>query len=138
MLGRLFGTNKAIDDLTDPDKGHIAKVGKFLGGLHFSEQERAEWAIRQLEAVEPFKVVQRILAFACMFVWVTGALVFFVSLLAFTDTIILEDGTRETFNPITPRLVEFLFSDYVFWPVLSVFSLYVGGGFLNSARGKSK
>lgn len=71
VLGGIFGTKKAIENLTDKDPGLLVKAGGLFNGLHYSDQEEArdsqavrDWGIRQLEALAPFKVVQRILALA--------------------------------------------------------------------------
>ena len=76
-LGGLFGTKKAVDNLLDKDNGLIVKAGTAIGNLHYSEQEKAqssravqEWSIRYLDSMSQFKVVQRVLAFAAMGLWV--------------------------------------------------------------------
>ena len=127
-FGKLFGTEKAVDNLVDKDNGLLVRAGTALGNLHYSEQEKAEnallvreWGIRQLEALQPFKVVQRIIAFSVMFLWVFAALNYITMLW-------LE-------HPKLDSLLEFLMSDYVFWPTLSILSLYTGGGTINSLRG---
>ena len=129
-LGRLFGTQKSIDSVLDPDKGHLAKLGGFIGGFTFTEQEKAEqankireWGQTQLEALHPFKVVQRILAGAAAFMWI------FVGINYVIAVWLANEGAKES-------LAAFAFSDYVFWPVVSVFALYFTGGVFNSLQRK--
>jgi hypothetical protein len=135
VFRRLFGTEKAINDLTDKDNGLLVKAGSWVGGLNYTEEERAEavaevreWGLRQLEALEPFKIVQRILAFAVAAVWalVTINVVVAIWVEAYSD--------REIVEP----MLEFALSAYVLWPVLAVLSLYFTGGVLPGifTRGK--
>ena len=131
MIGRLFGTDKAVDNILDKDNGLLTQVGGWVGGLKHTEEEKAEdaqatrqWGLKQLEALEPFKVVQRILAFAAASLWIIVGL-----------NVLLGIWFA---NPVTiQHLKEFAMSDYIFWPVISVFSLYFSGGVVNSLRKKS-
>jgi len=131
MIGRIFGTDKAVDNLLDKDNGLLTQVGGWIGGLKHTEEEKAEdaqatrqWGLKQLEALEPFKVVQRILAFAAAALWIIVGL-----------NVLLGIWFA---NPVTiQHLKEFAMSDYIFWPVISVFSLYFSGGVVNSLRKKS-
>ena len=131
MVGRLFGTDKAVDNILDKDNGLLTQVGGWVGGLKHTEEEKAEdaqatrqWGLKQLEALEPFKVVQRILAFAAASLWIIVGL-----------NVLLGIWFA---NPVTiQHLKEFAMSDYIFWPVISVFSLYFSGGVVNSLRKKS-
>lgn len=131
MIGRLFGTDKAVDNILDKDNGLLTQVGGWVGGLKHTEEEKAEdaqatrqWGLKQLEALEPFKVVQRILAFAAAALWIIVGL-----------NVLLGIWFA---GPVTiGHLKEFAMSDYIFWPVISVFSLYFSGGVVNSLRKKS-
>ena len=40
-IGRIFGTRKAMEDITDKDNGLLVRAGEALGNLHYSEQEKA-------------------------------------------------------------------------------------------------
>ena len=128
-IGKLFGTDKAIDNLVDKDNGLLAQAGSWVGGLSYTDEEKAEnsllvkqWGLKQLEALEPFKVVQRIIAFAVLFVWAFVAMNY-IAMLWFE-------------HPKTGELLQFALSDYVFWPTLAVLSLYCGGGTVNSFNKK--
>ncbi|RLA50065.1 MAG: hypothetical protein DRR42_14170, partial [Gammaproteobacteria bacterium] len=75
-FGRVFGTEKAVDNLMDKDKGLLVRMGGWVNDMSYTDQEKAkadadtrEWGIRQLAALEPFKIVQRILAFGISFLW---------------------------------------------------------------------
>jgi len=132
-LGGLFGTKKAVDNLLDKDNGLIVKAGTAIGNLHYSEQEKAqssravqEWSIRYLDSMSQFKVVQRVLAFAAMGLWVF-----------FGINLVIAVWIKQIYPDIDALtgLKEIAFSDYVFWPVVSIFALYTGGGTINSLKG---
>lgn len=135
LFGRIFGTDKAIDNIVDSEKGLLVKAGTALGNLHYSDQEKAqdaagtrEWGIRMLDALAPFKVVQRIIAFTAMFVWCVGAFNGFFAL--WYD--VINACPPEAVNCVEPQafnsVIKFIFSDYIFWPVLAVLGLYMTGG----------
>ncbi|HEY7867062.1 MAG TPA: hypothetical protein VIC51_13805 [Psychromonas sp.] len=136
-IGNLFGTESAVNNLVDKDDGLIVRAGSAIGNLHYSNQERAnddkenakalqEWSIRFLDAMAPFKIVQRVLAFAAMFFWL------FVGL-----NVVIAIWIKAIYPEIdaVTALTEFAFSDYVFYPVMAIFVLYTGGGTINSIRG---
>ena len=120
FLGRLFGTKKAVENLTAKD-GLLAKAGSWLGNFNYTDEEKAEmdaqtreWGFRQLDALAPFKVVQRIGFFAVCGMWlVVGANVLVAIWLN---------------HQAKSEILAFAMSDYVFWPTVAVFSLYFTGG----------
>jgi hypothetical protein len=121
-LGSLFGTKEAVNNIVDKDNGLLSQVGGWIGGFNYTPEEKAEadaqtreWGFRQLDALAPFKVVQRILAFAVAGVWVIVALNVLVA-------IWLKDVEVKT------DMMAFAMSDYVFWPICVVFALYFAGG----------
>ncbi len=127
-FGNLFGTTKAVSDLVDKDKGLIVRAGTAIGNLHYSDQEKAiaeqvmrDWGVNQLKALHPFKVTQRILAFSACALWLTVG--FNVLLMIWID------------HPQLKNMIEFAFSDYVWWPTALVFGLYFAGGTINSLKG---
>lgn len=120
-LGGILGTEKAVDNLLDKDRGLLSKAGAWVGNFNYTEEEKAEadketreWGLRQLEALAPFKVVQRIIAFVVCGMWVAVGLNLLVA--------IWIDAAAKT------DLMSFAMSEYIFWPVLAVFSLYFTGG----------
>lgn len=128
IFGRLFGTEKAIENITDSENGLIAKAGGWFDRQQFTEEEKAEhrqevrkWGLSQLEALQPFKIVQRILAFAIASVWVL------------TTVNVLTSIWLYSADP-SADLLSFAFSDFVFWPVTVCFGLYFGGGLIESLR----
>ena len=128
-FSKLFGTDKAVNNLVDKDNGLLTQVGGWVGNMNYTDEERAEanertreWGLRQLEALEPFKVVQRILAFSAAFLWI---------FVAINLVVMMWLG-----HPSTGDMKEFAFSDYVWWPVAIVFGLYFSGGVINSVRQK--
>lgn len=132
FFGRLFGTKKAIDDITDKDNGLLVRAGGWVNDLSYTDAEKAanalevrKWGLNQLEALAPFKVVQRILAFAISFVWILVA----ANVLA---AIWIEASNPEFL--IKDSMLSFAFSDFIFWPVTVCYGLYFGGGLIESIR----
>ncbi len=128
IFGNLFGTEKAVGDLVDKDNGLLVQAGSAIGNLHYSDQEKAiagqavrNWGLSQLKALHPFKVTQRILAFAAAFMWLTVGI---------NVLIMIWMG-----HPQLKQMMEFAFSDYVWWPTALVFGLYFAGGTINSLKG---
>ena len=136
VAGRIFGTDKAIDNVLDKDKGLLVRAGGWIDGFSYTDQEKAEanketreWGLRQLTALEPFKVVQRIIAFATLGIW------------AFVAINVVAAIWIESIFPaikIVAPMAEFAYSDYVFWPALLVLSFYMSGGVLPQLVGKNK
>ena len=141
ILGKVLGSDKGVDSLLDKDKGLLVRAGGWVNDLHYSDAEKAEnsllvreWGIKQLEALEPFKIVQRIIAFSVLLLWLTVGLnvVAAIWIEAITrPKVCLKDAICSGIDVATPML-QFAMSDYVFWPVLAVLGLYVGGGAMPS------
>lgn len=146
MFNTIFGTKKAVDDILDKENGIIVRVGGFLNDLHLSDAERAKLdierqklAVQLLAALKPFKVVQRIIAFATMFLWgFLGVNIVFAiwieALINKTITTIEEGVTTIVVNnyDIVGPLLELAQSQYVIVPTGLVLSLYMAGGSLES------
>jgi hypothetical protein len=135
FLGRLFGTEKAINDLTDKDNGLLAKGGAWLGNLNYTEEEKAEanerrqeWAIRQLSALEPFKIVQRIIAFNAMSVWT----LFGINLLVAVWYDVLNRCSASNLDCVEPNataaMLAIIVTPFLAYPIIAVVSLYMSGG----------
>lgn len=56
ILSRLFGSEKVISSVMDPEVGHLAKIGQFIGNQQFTDQERAEMMKGLTTAVREFSV----------------------------------------------------------------------------------
>lgn len=95
---------KALDAVTDG-----------LDSAIYTPQEKAEMRLKQLKAVEPFKVVQRILMGAIALVWV-------LLILQYCAAIWI--GAEE----IKKALLELVAMEFVWGPTLAGFALYLGGG----------
>ena len=148
VLGRLFGTDKAVDDILDKDDGLVAKAGEWLGNQQFTEEEKAEhrlktreWGLKQLEALAPFKVVQRILAFTIIAIWAILALNCVAGLWfdAFHPAVISATDPEKVLIPATDlasKMLTLASNDVIFWPTVSVLSLYFSGGVIESIKRK--
>lgn len=129
---------KAAENVLDKENGIAVQFGGFINDLHHSDAEKAEnnltriqFALSRLKLLEPFKIVQRIIAGCTLFGWlfVLINLVIAIWVEAFTKVTTIIDGVSVT-TSIDARtsLWELAQSDYVFWPVICVFTLYCGGG----------
>ena len=134
-IGKLFGTDKAVDSLLDKDKGLLVRAGGWVDGLSYTDQEKAEnsllvkeWGIKQLEALEPFKVVQRIIAFAVTGLWILVGLNVVGAIWYDSINKCAPNAVNCVDPDVTGAMLQFAMSDYVFWPVLAVLSLYFTGG----------
>lgn len=134
---------KASDNILDKEKGLAVKFGGFVNDLHYSEAEKAEnnltvtqFALDRLKLLEPFKIVQRVIAACTLFLWLFVGINVCVSIWVFAIT---KKVTRvcnelnvctEVVTGVDARtdFMQFAMSDYVFWPVICVFTLYCGGG----------
>ena len=145
VLGGIFGTKKAVDNLLDKDDGILVKAGGFLNDLHYSDAEKArdlpgliKLRLERLRALHPFKIVQRIIAFAAMFAWVLLIINLFIA--AWVNILnpdiygLVNDELVVTTKGIHAFefFMKIAISDVVFWPISLVFTLYCGGGFLES------
>ena len=52
----LFKKKSVIDSVIDPEKGHLAKIGAFIGKQQFTDQERAEMMVGVTQAIREFSV----------------------------------------------------------------------------------
>jgi hypothetical protein len=134
-FSKLFGTDKAVNSLVDKDNGLLTQVGGWIGNFNYTDEEKAEnnllvkqWGLKQLEALEPFKVVQRILAFGATFFWIFVGINVVVS-------IWVKAATNGSIDVVEP-MMNFALSDYVWWPVAIVYGLYFAGGTINSMKAK--
>lgn len=142
MWGSIFGTKKAVDNILDKDNGILVKIGAFANDLHLSDVERKEFeitrrklGIKLLAALEPFKVVQRIIAFATMFLWsFTGfnivIALWIEAIFNHTVTSTVEGVVTVTTHEfdISGPLIDFAMSQYILIPVSLVLGLYMAGG----------
>ena len=55
MFGIKLG-QKAVDDVLDPEKGHLAKVGKWIGKQKYTEEEKAVAVSGLMESVRQFSL----------------------------------------------------------------------------------
>ena len=129
-LGNLVGTEKAVENIMDKDRGLLARFGGWVNDFSYTDAEKAEhtrelreWGIRQLEALHPFKVTQRVLAFIAAGVWVflTVNIVAAVWL-----------GNEKVLN----ALLDFATSKYAAMPAILAYGLYFGGGAIESFKRK--
>jgi len=137
VLGNIFGTPKAVDHLINKDNGLLSQAGGWVGGLSYTDQEKAagdketkEWGLRALEALAPFKVVQRILAFASAGLWIFLCLNIVLCIYIDAMTVTSSPGGDIRGTNLTEPMFALANSQYVFWPVCVVFALYFAGGVL--------
>jgi hypothetical protein len=146
ILSTLFGTDEAVDNITNPDNGLLTQLGTGVGNLHYSEQEKANMRVTimhtglaRLKALEPFKVVQRILAFMATFLWVfvginCVAAKWYDILHPAYETVVDGVTTKYAASDAFAGMFQLANSDYVFWPVVTVYGLYFSGGVIESIK----
>ena len=122
LFSGLFATEKAVDNIIDKENGLLAQVGSWVGGFNYTDEEKAEadaqtreWGLRQLEALAPFKVMQRIMVTIIMVEWAILINVMIV--------LICIDATKATAN-----MLLFIQSPFVWVPVSGAVGLYLMGG----------
>lgn len=127
-LGSIFGSKSAIDNIVDKDNGLLTQVGGWIGGLNYTEEEKAEanaktreWGIRQLEALAPFKIMQRIMVTIIMVQW---AVLFNCAVVC----IMLDWGGR------FDLIMAFAQTQFAWLPVCGAVSLYLLGGVVPQRR----
>lgn len=126
-LGNLFGTEKAVDNITGKD-GIASQLGGWIGGMKYTEEEKAEGnretrslVIEQLKALAPFKVMQRIMVTIIMAEW---AILFNCALVC----IMLKWDERFA------QLMIFAKSEFAWLPVFGAVSLYLLGGVIPTRK----
>ena len=138
----------SVNNLLDKDNGLATQFGGFVNDLNYSDAEKAkdklttiDFAIQRLKVLRPFKVVQRIIAGCTLFGWlfVLINLVIAIWVEAITKVTTTVNGVAVT-TSIDARtyLWELAKSDFVFWPVVCVFTLYCGGGVARYFRNDKK
>jgi len=55
-VGFFSGGSKAADDILDPEKGHLAKIGMWIGNQQFTSQEQAEFNAKLAEGVREYAI----------------------------------------------------------------------------------
>ena len=53
-LGKLFGTDKPVDNLVDKDNGLLAQAGSWVGGLKLTDEEVMEQNAKTVSSVQAF------------------------------------------------------------------------------------
>lgn len=135
---------KAADNVLDKDTGLAVKFGGFINDLHYSDAEKADtnltitqFALDRLKLIEPFKIIQRIIAAATLTLWmivgINVCIAIWVHALTEKTIVLCNELGEQCANVVTSidarsDFMEFAKSDYVFWPVVCVFTLYCGGG----------
>lgn len=126
IISNIFGSDKAIDRTFDVAKG----IGGWIDEQQFTPEEKAEeragirkWKLEFLSAMAPFKVVQRIIAFAIMGGWL-------FLLLTFVGMILFDHVNIDAMK-------ELMLSNYIVYPTTALVSLYLGGGTIESFKRKT-
>jgi hypothetical protein len=121
-IGGLFGSKDAVKNIVDKDNGLLTQVGSWIGNFNYTDEEKAEanaqtreWGLRQLDALAPFKVMQRIMVTIIMVEWAIlfNCIVVFICL-----------GKPEVVN----QLMAFAMTNFAWIPVAGAVGLYLVGG----------
>lgn len=130
ILGRLFGSDDAIDNIVDKDNGLIAKAGGWIDRQQFTSEEKAEHhkdlmqlRLKLLDGLSQFKVVQRGIVFSVMSAWLFLLVNYVLAVWLGLET-------------IKKDLIDLMFSAYMTVPAGGVVALYLGGGTFESNNRK--
>ena len=130
VLGKVLGSDKGIDNLLSKENGLLVRAGGWVDDLSYTKAEKAEnsllvrqWGIKQLEALAPFKIVQRIIAFSVAGLW--GLVGLNVVIAIWVEALWPDIHAKDA-------MIQFATSEYVFYPTLAVLGLYMGGGVMPS------
>ena len=122
LFGRIFGTEKAIDNVLDKDSGLLVKAGSWFGNLNYTTEDQAEMnlevrkvGVNLLNALHPFKLMQRIMVTIIMVEWAILFNVFIIAI-CFQAHDILKD------------LMAFAQTEFAWVPIAGAVSLYLLGG----------
>lgn len=128
IFDRIFGTDKAIENVIDKEDGLIAKAGGWIDRQQFTPEERAEHykelsalRLKMLDALSQFKIVQRMIVFAVMGAW-SFLLINYVAAIWFD------------FNEARTHLLTLMTHDYMTVFLYGVGFLYLGGGAIESFK----
>ncbi len=128
-FGQLIGTDKVVNNVVDKDNGLLAQAGNWIGGFSYTPEEKAEadaatreWGLRQLEALAPFKVMQRIMVTIIMVEWAILLNVFIVAICLGATTVV-------------NNLLQLVQTNFVWIPIAGAVGLYLMGGVI-PGRGK--
>ena len=96
VLGKVFGTNNAVDNILDKEKGLLVRAGTWIGNLNLTPEEILEnnllgrnWGLKKLEALAPFKIMQRIMVTIIMVQWAILLNVIVIAI-CFKSTMVLD------------------------------------------------
>ena len=103
-LGRLFGSKEGVSNL-------VEKADE----LHLSKEERLNLGLKYLDALAPFKIVQRIIVACVMTMWL---------LIGLSMLIAIWLGMEDIYT----KLIAFIQEEFIAYPSVGVFSLYLLGG----------
>ena len=117
FLTRLFSpdaASKAIDGIT-----------KGVDSAFFTEQEKKELSLEWLQALAPFKVVQRIMVGVIMTQWLLVGINYLAALWveAVWPHIVVAD-----------RILEFAKTEFMWMPVVAAVGVYLGGGLMGKGK----
>lgn len=146
IIGEALGTKKGVDAVLNKDDGLLAKAGGWIGNQQYTDQEQAEtraetrkWTLRYLEAMEPFKKVQRILAFTFCFGWALLLLNLVAATWVWAITKEPQIFNGQTIwlgvNAMTP-LLDLVKTNFVWTPILGVVTVYLFGGVMPPRKPK--
>jgi hypothetical protein len=119
FLTNIFGSEKVINGAIDG-----------IDAMFYTDEEKAQQKIALLEAYQPFKLIQRVLAFFVAFLF---SIVFIIEMVL----VILSmwfPSTLETVSVINSLEIVSMLG----WAFISVMSLYFTGGVFNVFANKKK
>lgn len=83
--------------------------------MHLSKEEKVKYGIEYLKAITPFKMIQRMIVFCVMGMWIVIGLSIVICI-----WLLLEERQK--------LFMEFAQTNFVWMPSMGVFTLYLMGG----------
>ena len=124
----IFSAEKAVDGLFSTKEGSdgmLARIGTWVGNQKYTPEERAEmdsktrdWSIRFMNAMVPFKIAQRWIAFTIIGMWAFLGVNYVICV--YLDAIFKTALKLDIYN--------FATSDFMVFPTTCVLTLYFLGG----------
>lgn len=116
VLGKIFGSDKAID-----------KIGDGIDAVIFTPEERSRYFLEWLKGIHPYRLAQRVLAFTVFYAYV-GVFVYSIVMLSIgiaSDNDALMSGAKTIFE---------MNNDTLGTAFVMIGAFYFGGGMLESYK----
>ena len=131
----IFKSAKVVDDVFDKDKGLMTQVGNWIGGMNYTEEEKAEAVSDVNKGVAEFvksslaeSTVRSITRRAIAVLWIRVQLLFFIF-----------SGVAAPFNlELAKFYLTIATADVMLFGTLSIIAFFFGSYMINQRLGTNK